>query len=165
MEDIPQITVEVKIGEEEFTRNINEDLLVDPNNLDECLEKQAALYAYYSVRLQQATALRDQLEFEMEKTTNIAIQTARAEFIGSSTRITDKQIMAIVDTEASVLAARQEYLDAGKQRDQLYSLVRALEHKKDAILAVAYKRRSEIDALMHSSVKKSVPKSGIEDDI
>jgi len=164
MEEIPQITVDITIGEEKFTRNINEDLMADPNNLDECLGKQAALYAYYSMRLQQATAMKDQAQFELDKTTNLAIQTARVTFIGSNTRITDKQVMAIVDTEPAVLLARQEYLNANKQRDQLYSLVRALEHKKDAVLAIAYRRRSEIDAMMHNTVKSRVPKSGIEED-
>ncbi len=163
MKEIPPITIDVTIGEEKFTRDINEDLIVSPDNLDECLEKQASLYAYYSIRLQQATAIKDQLQFEFDKTSNFAIQTARAEFAGTSTRITDKQVMAIVDTEESVLEAKQEYLDASKQRDELYSLVRALEHKKDAVLAIAYRRRSEIDALMHSSIKTRIPKSGIED--
>lgn len=163
MEDIPRIDVDITIYEEKFTRNINEDLLVSSDSLDECLEKQAALYAYYSVRMQQATAIRDQAEFEYDKLINEAMQVARVELIDEKVRVTDKQVDARVKSLREVIQLKKEYLDACSKRDQLYALVRALEHKKDAVIALAYRRRSEIDAITNKVIYSKVPKSGIEE--
>ncbi len=163
MEDVPNIEVNITIFEEKFTRNINEDLIVNSETLDECLEKQAALYAYYSVRMQQATAMRDQAEEEYEKMINQAMQTVRAELIGENVRITDKQIDARVKSLPQITTLKQEYLNACSQRDQLYALVRSLEHKREMILAFAYRRKSEIDALTNKVYSSSISKSGIED--
>ena len=164
MEAIPHIEVDITIFEETFTRNINEDLLVSSEHLDECLEKQAALYAYYSVRMQQATTMRDQAEFEYSKIINEAMQVVRVELIDEKIRVTDKQVEARVKSIPEIILAKQEYLDACSKRDQLYALVRALEHKKDAVLALAYRRRSEIDALTnHVAYSKIIPRSGIEE--
>lgn len=164
MEAIPRIEVDITIYEETFTRNINEDLLVSSDSLDECLEKQASLYAYYSIRMQQATAIRDQAEFEYDKIINEAMQIVRVELIDEKIRVTDKQVEARVKNLPGVMRLKQEYLDACSKRDQLYALVRALEHKKDAVLALAYRRRSEIDALTNQVFySKNIPKSGIEE--
>ena len=107
MEDIPKIEVDITIYEDKFTRNVNEDLLAASENLDECLEKQAALYAYYSVRMQQATALRDQAEFEYDKIINEAMQVVRAELIGESVRVTDKQVDARVKSRPEIIMMKQ----------------------------------------------------------
>jgi len=165
MKDIPEMKIDINIDEKKFSRDINEDLLIDSNNLDEALEKQAALYAYYSITLQQATALRDQAEFDYERTLNDAIQTARTEFSGSEKRITDKQVMAVVGNAPEVLAAKQLFLKFSAQRDQLYALVRALEHKKDNLIAIAYRRRSEIEAIGNKTIYGKIPRSGLEDEI
>lgn len=164
MKRIPEMNLELKIGEEKFERNVSSDLEVDENDLDELLCNQASLYAYYSLYLQKATHERDQAQFLLEQITNKCIQTAREELDITTKRVTDKQIMAVVDSSDDVLRAKSEYIDAVYRRDQLYSLVRALEQKKDAIITLAYKKRSEIEALGSSVSRSRVPKSGIEDE-
>lgn len=163
MEDIPKIEVDITIYEEKFTRNINEDLISNSENLDECLEKQAALYAYYAIRMQQATAIRDQAQFEYEQIIHQAMQVARVELIDEKVRVTDGQIEARVKSRPEVILSKQEYLNACSKRDQLYALVRALEHKRDAVLALAYRRKSEIDAMTNRIYSSSIPKSGVEE--
>lgn len=163
MQDIPNISMNIKIGEDVFDRNITEDLTLSQENLDESLEKQASLYAYYSLRMHQATALRDFAEYTFEKETNKAINVARETLFGSGTKVTDKQIMAVVGNDPAVLAAKEMYLKYSTYRDQLSGFVRAIEHKKDATIALAYRRRSEIDALTHNTIYSKIPKTGIED--
>lgn len=165
MKPIPEIKISIQIGEKFFDRNINEDLEVHPHNLDEALMYQASLYAYYSIRLQQMNALRDQAEFEYDKALNEHMSIVRDELTGSGVKTTDKIVTAMVNSRPEVLEARQKFLDKSSDRDQLYALVRALEHKKDAVIALAYQRRSEMEAIgLNVKKRTEIPKSGIEDE-
>lgn len=164
MQEIPQIQVEIVVGEDRFERNINDDLIIDPNNLDEALEKQPALYAYYANRLQQAIAQKEQAEFELEKVTNEATDIARRELAEQKQRVTDKQLSAFVESQSEVQGAKIKVLAASHIRNQLYALVKAVEQKKDSLLTLAYNRRHEIDALRHKVIKAPRPISGVEDD-
>lgn len=152
MKEIPPINVDIFIDEEKFSRNINEDLNVSDENLDECLCKQASLYAYYSMRFQQANELKNNAEFEYDNIVNFTIKQVRESCSESKSRVTEKQVMAIVDTTDEVLNAKKRFLNLSSQRDYLYSLVKALEHKKDTIITLAYKKRSEMDALIHKTI-------------
>lgn len=152
MQPIPPINIDINIGEEKFTRNINEDLNVSEDDLDECLSKQAALYAYYHLRFHQANELKNFAELEYENTLNEAIKIARDTLIDSKNRVTDKQVMAIVNSSPEVLKSRKKFLNLSSQRDYLYSLVKALEHKKDTIITLAYKKKAEIEALIHRTI-------------
>ena len=162
MQPIPEMKIDIQVGNEKFTRNLSEDLSIDQSRLDEALENQAALYAYYAIRFQQANSEMEAAKFDYERAMNVAIQTTREELMGSSSRITDKQITAIINNQPEVLAARTRLLELSYKRDQLNSLVRALDHKKDALLSLAYKRRSEIDSLINKTISRRQV-TGIED--
>jgi hypothetical protein len=168
MDPIPEMLIDIKIGEERFTRNLNNDLSIDAHNLDDSLINQAALYGYYAIRLQQATELRDNAEFEYEKTLNESMQVVREELMSSDKgKVTDSIIKAVVNTQDAVLARKKVYLNRAANRDKLYSLTRALEQKLDALKSLAFKQRSELDAITSSSIYKKrakVPISGVEDD-
>lgn len=171
--DIPKIEVDININNEEFTRNVNDDLYIDINNLDESLCIQASLYAYYTSLLQRINALRDNSEFKLDKITNEMIVISKSE-IGqksdSKTKWTDKQITAFVESRSEVIKAKEEYVNYCCQSNKLYSLVRALEQKKDTLVALAYSKRAEMEMMKHSSIYKynkkidEIPKSGIEDE-
>ena len=164
MQEIPRMDMNIEIGEERFDRNLNDDLVIDQNNLDQCLEQQAALYAYYAIRYQQVQTLRDQAEFDYDRIMNEANNVVREELTGSSAKVTEKTVSALVESRTEVLAAKRLFLKYASQRDQMYSLVRALEHKKDCVLAIAYKKRQEFELMQSSVIMKSkIPKSGIEE--
>jgi hypothetical protein len=78
--------------------------------------------------------------------------------------VTEKTISSLVESRPEVLASKRLFLKYASQRDQMYSLVRALEHKKDCLLSISYKKRQELEMSSNSVIMKSrIPKSGIED--
>jgi hypothetical protein len=166
MQKIPEMSISINVNEnDKFSRNISDDLLISTENLDECLEKQAALYAYYCMKHQQLCSMKDRLDFEYDKIYNQAMQIARRSLMESGSRVTDKQIHSVVSCDENVLAAKEKYLDISAKKDQLYALVKALEQKKDMIYSIVTRRKYEIDAIRGSSIFLSkIPKSGIEDE-
>jgi len=168
MEPLPQMVIDLKIGETEFKRNLNDDLQIDESNINDGLINQPSLYAYYALRLQEATALRDEAEFEHDKIIDEMMQVVREELVSSKAKVTEASIKSIVNTRDEVVAWKKIYLKRAANRDKLYSLVKALEHKMEALKSVAFKQRNEIDAMSSSTIynkkRTKIPTSGIEDD-
>lgn len=156
--------VDLQIGEEKFDRNVSEDLSVDPNDFNDALCKQASLYAYYATKMQQVAAAKDQAQFDLDKTINAQIGIARAEFSSGGTRITDKAITAFVESQESVQAKRQHLINISHAYSQLYALVRALEHKRESLVNLAFMYKREFDAMASRSIKRNAPPtSGVEE--
>lgn len=151
---IPKINSDFSLDEKRFSRDINKDLSIDPDNLDEALATQASLYAYYSLRFQEANELKAQAEFDYERVINELMITVREEMVGSAAKITAAQLDAVVRTRPEALEKKNNFLKISAYRDKLYSIVRSLEHKKDSLISLAYKRRSELESMANSVVYK-----------
>lgn len=164
--DIPKIHVEIQLGEETIRREVNDDLRLDPTNLDDALIKQPAVYAYYSSLTQKANLLAAQAKFEYEKAVAEYTKTAREELATSNSRVTDKQIGAIIDSQPEILAKKKLMIMAEHNAEMLWSIVKALEHRKECLMQLCNNRRKEMEHLglrVMGAKPKGQPAIGIEE--
>jgi len=155
--DIPQINISITIGGQALDRDVNDDLKIDPENLDGALIQQPALFAYYASMTQKANLLLAQAQFDYDKRVAEHIRAAREELSGDgSKRVTDKQIQAVIDSQPIILAAKHKVLELEHQSQLIWTLVKALEHKRECLMQLCNNRRKEMEHLgLRVNMKRS----------
>lgn len=163
---IPQIQIKIEIEGKAIDRDINQDLRIDPENLDEALVKQPALFAYYASLTQQTNLLLAKARFDYDKKMAEHLREAREELSGSHVRVTDKQLQAVIDTQPVILAAKKRVLELEHQSQLMWAIVKALEHKRECLMQLCNNRRKEMEHLglrVLSKVNRGDPPLGASD--
>lgn len=131
-------------------RDAARDLAFTEDNLNENMQKQASVYAYWSILQQKAEADIDRAKFEcsrVEADISQKIRTGAIEIPGGSVKLTEGMVTMMIDQDVTVKAARLAVVDASYARNMIKSVVRAMEHKKDMMLSMALNKRQELKTL------------------
>jgi len=160
MDPIPEMKVTIEIDDgEKFSRNVSEDLHVSPETINEALMHQAALYAYYASLYHTAQRLANLRELALDNMKANMWEVAREQLSenGTSKWSTSRdRIDAAINRTPQMQAARKAVIMAVSNAEKLKSLMKALEHRKDMIMNMAYGMRKEWDFVGGSRIKHHV---------
>lgn len=143
----PEIRVEFFLDDGSIGRDLNQDLKIDPNDLDRELISQPSLYAYYASLNQRARYVAEKAAFEYEKAIAEYSKMAREELSETNRRVTDKQIESLVKSNPRILALKKNMIDKEGQARLLWCMERALDQKKDSLMQLCNNRRKEMEHL------------------
>lgn len=159
-DDIPEIRVQINIGDETLERDVNADLRIDPDNLSEALIRQPALYAYYASLTQKANLLAENAKYEYEKTLNEYANTAREELSDGKKRVTDKQIESLIKSRPQIQVLHKRMIILENNARTLWALTKSMEQKRESLAQLCYNQRKEMEHLgLRVSAKPASPRS------
>lgn len=161
----PSFSFTIKIEDEIVNLNPQEDLNLDPDDLDEALVRHPSIYARYAYLLQKANLLAADAKFQYEKSVSEHLNSARKELSEGSKRVTDKQLTALIDSQPVILSLKHKWIELDNQSSVLHSFVRALEHKKECLMQLCNNRRKEMDQFGNNrvmSTRRNDPPIGAE---
>lgn len=123
-------------------KEVSDSLLdINESNLDYEMLKQPGLYSYYHALMCYA---KNQVSERERNVMQIEAGIRKGSKQGSTTKVTVKDIDAMVFSSEDYKQATQELDKANFKYELLKGLVRALEHKKDMIVQVSVNKREEI---------------------
>jgi hypothetical protein len=129
----------VQIGQEEVVIN-PKDLEFNEANLNEYMEKEGALYNYYSQKLADAQA-----QLQLAKINHDKISAEK--FRHYKQGISDKTAEAHTKSDAEVLVAAKQVVAASRIADKLKGYLRAWDKNHDNAQALGHMIRKEMDKL------------------
>lgn len=109
---------------------VEPDLKVSTDTIDDCINKQAGLIAYYGsewARLEMQVRIK---KIEVEETyasrENYYRKTAKE-------KLTESQVKALVNLDSKYQSIQREYIDARYELDKLDVIMKALDNKRDML--------------------------------
>lgn len=149
-----ELEVRVLVGEKIIDRNVKSDLTFEEATLSVEMQRQAALYVYWSMLASEAESEVDRLEFEVDKTEAASALINRTSGIEKNLKMTESMISELVKDSASVQEARTLLIEAKKNAKMIKAVVRGLEHKREMMSSMAYRQREEMKTMRTSTVKE-----------
>ncbi len=145
--------VRVMVGNEVHEFETSRELMINRDDLDTELARQAALYAWYGVLVERARAERMEVEAEIERLEGDVEQEIRAS-------ITDKKLMTENAIKAKV-KSDPRLIKLGRdarriERDERFVgvMYSAFFQRKDLVVALARNRNAELSAPSAAEVEK-----------
>lgn len=139
----------VYVGEKELTNEI-EDLIsrlkIDPNAVDEEASEHSALFAYWAVMAEEASARERWLKRDRDILMAEIEQDVRRDLAGQKPKPTEATIAAEVALDARVQKATEDWLDAQRDAGILSAIRQSLAHRREMIAELMRDRRQEWSA-------------------
>jgi len=138
MRDAP---FEVTVGGEKFTFSTKSELFIDRDNLDDDLARQAALYAFFGIRL--SAELKKEkaiLEADYEELFNRLDQEVRPTF---KTKPTETEIKNKIKTDPRIIVLSKKLTKLEFDEYKISIMLKALEQRKDMLKALSMNRSME----------------------
>lgn len=143
--------IEVVIDNDHYEFSIADEMLIDRDDLDTELARQAAHYAWFSVLHERARMNRLKLEAEVDEKEKDLFLLYRER---SSEKLTVDGIKAKVRIDDSLKELIERYHEAEYAERLLWSFVNALAQRKDALIALARARYHEMSAPSADEVER-----------
>lgn len=143
--------VRVAVSGETHEFSTERELVIDRNDLDRELARQAALAAWYGVLLERARAERAELEAELEELTYLVDQEIRA---SAEKKPTEDAIKAKTRTDPRVLLTGKKLRKIEHDERLLGHFVSAFSQRKDLLVALARSRHLEMSSPSPDEVER-----------
>lgn len=130
-----------KIGDSEYGNSYEEDIKIDPSNVNNEIIEHLAKFTYYSQLHHRAQHKADLSKIQLDELEADLDTKYRLEFQAANMKYTETLIKNEITKDMKYKLAIRDYNDAKHLADRLKSLSTGMLHRKDLILAVA---RNEI---------------------
>jgi len=137
--------------------DVRKHLEIDATKLDEELAKQAARYLYVAEQTVNADSEYEILKAQVGQLEATLDQKVRAGFEGKKT--TEAAIRGQVELAKEYQSAQRLLIAARGKRESLKALREAFYMRKDLLIQIAIKQRSEIESMLSGAVKESAIKA------
>jgi len=135
----------IKLDEHVWERDVEEELKIDPNDIDQEFQDQSGKFAWWATlaSLAEYNYLRKR-QARKEKEADQYVQLRRlAEATGK--RVTEKQLEAQLTLDPEVKALVLQELEAQKQFSILSAITQAFRQRKDMLVSLGSNLRAEKD--------------------
>ena len=129
-----------------MTRNLSDDLKIDPFNLNGEIIQQPGLYGYYAeqLRLAQRALKLEKLNFDVFE--SALDRQIRDVALSKGEKPTERMIETRMRANDNWVIKKRNIIELESQVDQLDAVVRSLGQKKDMLVTLASNIRSEMSA-------------------
>ena len=124
--------------------NATEFLDIDLNNLEYELRRQAQLFHSVYSEYVKKSSMYDQICEELNVKESEKSLAFRLEQKQKSEKVTEKMVDEYLTLSPELQTLRADKIAAKTDRELLFSLVKALEHKREALKSVAFTSRNEV---------------------
>lgn len=128
------------------------DIKIDEHNLSMEMANQAANFLYVSEQAVKAEAVYDTVKFSADQLVAELDREIRTKAAGEGKKITEKQIEMEVELEPRNREMRLKVIKAKAEKDMLRAKRDAWYQRKDMLVQMAIKERSDIDAITGGTV-------------
>ena len=118
---------------------------IDETKLNSELAESASRYTYWAGMLALAKKKLDDAKLEFDQHVAIMSEEARAELPAKAVKVTDKKVMAVVESNPLYRAARESVIEAELKYNLMRNLAEALKHRKDMLVQMSANSRKETD--------------------
>jgi len=134
----------IKLDKNSYECNVNQELKVDPNNMNEEFERQAGKFAWWGTLME--LARNDYLKKRQQRKETEASEYAelRKLFEKDGKRVTEKQLETKVTLSPKVKACVIAEIEAQKQANILAVITEAFRQRKDMLVSLGSNLRTEM---------------------
>ena len=118
---------------------------VDETKINSELAESATRYTYWSGLLAMAKKNLDDAKLKFDQHVAIISEETRADLAEKSGKVTDKKVMAVVESNPLYGAARESVIEAELKYNLMRNLTEALKHRKDMLIQLSANSRKETD--------------------
>lgn len=149
--DPRDIVAEITVRGERFEFSSAAELLIDRDDLDTELARQAAKYAWFYLLRERARHEKAELEALYEDTSYEVDQEVRKSL---EKKVTETEIKAIVRSNGKLKQIAKKLRDLEANDRQIYAFVQALEQRKDLLVSLARSRNLEMSTPSADEVER-----------
>ena len=118
---------------------------IDETKINSELAESATRYTYWSGLLAMAKKNLDDAKLKFDQHVAIMSEEARADLPAKAIKVTDKKVMAVVESKPLYGAARESVIEAELKYNLMRNLTEALKHRKDMLIQLSANSRKETD--------------------
>lgn len=134
----PLQRLKIKMFGKVYTMNPAEDLRVKPSELGDQIQTQPAMYAFYATVRDMTQAKLDSLVAALsQKEADLAAEFYARGTVPSGAKATEDGVKKAVRADEEYQAIQAQIVDAQFEVNQMWSIVRAFEQRKDMIIEAA----------------------------
>jgi len=140
------LEVQTEIGGVEYNATLEEDIEIDPSDLDAEFVEQPRKFAWWAMVCELAKDQLARRKYDMEKLYAKVDADKRMDAVKNKVKKTERMIENEVITDKRYQQAMLKFLDAKKQHGILYAGKQAFEQRKEMLISLGANYRAEGNA-------------------
>ena len=132
---------------------LTSDLEINVSELDDELAHQAEYYLYVAEKAINAEMKYEATKVAFDKCVAQKDESIRLVAVEAGTKITENGITSTIDRDPKVIEKKIELIKARGEREALKALRESWYMRKDMLIQLAIKQRSEVEAIASSVVR------------
>lgn len=128
--------------------DVSDELFIDEENLNQAFIEQSGKYAWWGALAETAKAHREEMELLEAKAEANADKKARQSLKDDDIKVTEAGVKQRMKLDQTLELASKAVIKAKKNEKTLDRIVKAFEHRKDALVSISYnntKERSQVN--------------------
>jgi len=140
------LEVQTEIGGVEYNATLEEDIEIDPSDLDAEFVEQPRKFAWWAMVCELAKDQLARRKYDLEKLYAVVDADRRMDAVKSKVKKTERMIENEVITDKRYQQAKLDMLDAKRQHGILYAGKQAFEQRKEMLISLGANYRAEGNA-------------------